>query len=116
VVWRKAWEKSQDESLKAKLHRYNLEDCLALRGIVALLIRVAPAGVAGEPARPLTLDVVHTEDLQRQTGRQHRFGKKESALSQVLAPAVALGKLMEADYTLLRIFGYLLTAAQIAQP
>jgi hypothetical protein len=37
VAWRAAWEGSRDESLKAKLVRYNLEDCLALRAVTESL-------------------------------------------------------------------------------
>ena len=80
VAWRTAWEGSRDESLKAKLVRYNLEDCLALRAVTEFLARVAPGGTAGGLGGPASPEVVRTEELQSHAGRRHRFGKKESSL------------------------------------
>ena len=80
VVWRTAWERSRDESQKAKLVRYNVEDCLALKAVVEFLARIAPGGTAGGPGDPTSPEVVRTEDLQGHAGRRHRFGKKESTL------------------------------------
>ena len=81
VVWRTAWEGSRDESLKAKLLRYNLEDCLALRAVTEFLARIAPGGTTGSSGDGGSPEVVRTEDSQRAAGRRHRFGKKESGLA-----------------------------------
>jgi hypothetical protein len=80
IAWRTAWERSLDESLKAKLVRYNMEDCVALKAIVEFLARIALGGTAGGPADPTSPEVVRTGDLQRHAGRRHRFGKMESDL------------------------------------
>jgi predicted RecB family nuclease len=80
VVWRTCWEKSREESLKERLVRYNAEDCLALKAIVDLLVRIAPGGTAEALAGSTTPAVVHTEDLQKAPVRGHRFGKKDSSL------------------------------------
>ena len=80
VVWRTAWERSQDESHKAKLVQYNVEDCLALKAVVEFLARIAPVGTAGGPGDPTLPKVVRTEDLQGHAGRRYSFGKKESTL------------------------------------
>jgi predicted RecB family nuclease len=77
TLWRTAWEKTRDESLKAKLVRYNLEDCLALRAVTEYLAQVAAEG----PGSPTPPEVVRTEELQGHVGRRHRFGKKESGLA-----------------------------------
>jgi predicted RecB family nuclease len=80
VTWRTAWERSRDESHKAKLVRYNMEDCLALKAVVEFLARIAPGGTAGSPGDPTSPEVVRTEDSQGHAGRRHRFGKKKSTL------------------------------------
>jgi predicted RecB family nuclease len=80
VVWRAAWERSWDEALKAKLVRYNTEDCLALKAVVEFLIQVASTEATGTPGSLASPHVVHTTELQSHTGRRHRFGKKESSL------------------------------------
>jgi predicted RecB family nuclease len=66
VAWRTAWERSRDESLKAKLVRYNLEDCLALRAVTEFL-----AGGFSTPLR----EVVETIDrygLKKRHLHKHR--------------------------------------------
>jgi predicted RecB family nuclease len=80
VVWRTAWERSRDESLKARLIRYNMEDCLALKAVVEFLARLAPGRQAGDIGSPTSSEVVHTRDLQSRSGRRHRFGKQDSTL------------------------------------
>lgn len=80
VVWRTAWERSRDESQKAKLIRYNIEDCLALKAVVEFLTRIAPGGTAGCPGVPTSPEVVRTEDSQRHARRRHQFGKQQPAL------------------------------------
>jgi predicted RecB family nuclease len=80
VVWRTAWERSRDESLKEKLLRYNLEDCLALRAVTELLARIAPGGTAGGPDNLTSQEVVRTEESTGHPGRRHRFGAKKSTL------------------------------------
>lgn len=80
VAWRTAWERSRDESLKAKLLQYNTEDCLALKEVVAFLARIAPSGtVIGESGTP-PREVIHTEDFPRPAGHGHLFQKQEPAL------------------------------------
>jgi hypothetical protein len=80
VIWRTGWERSREESLKERLVRYNAEDCLALKAVVDLLIRIAPGGSAGTFEGSKSPAVIHTEDLQKAPGRRHQFGKKESSL------------------------------------
>jgi predicted RecB family nuclease len=80
VRWRTAWEKSRDESHKAKLVRYNLEDCIALKAVVDLLACIAPKGTAGGVSSLTSPEVVRTEDLQKAPVRRHQFGKKDSSL------------------------------------
>jgi predicted RecB family nuclease len=81
VVWRTAWERSRDESVKERLLRYNEEDCLALKAVVDLLARIAPAEVAtGDAVSPTSSEVVRTDDLPKAPGRRHQFGKKDSCL------------------------------------
>jgi predicted RecB family nuclease len=80
VAWRMAWERSRDESQKAKLVRYNMEDCLALKAVVEFLARVAPGGTAGGLGDPTSPEVVRMQDAQGHAGRRHRFGKKQSTL------------------------------------
>src|SRR5262249_16622970 len=67
-------------SLKDKLVRYNAEDCLALKGVVDLLTRIAPGGTQVALAGSTSPGVVHTEDLQKAAVRGHRFGTKDSSL------------------------------------
>jgi predicted RecB family nuclease len=81
VAWRTAWESSRDESLKAKLVWYNMEDCLALKVVVEFLVQVAPGVAAGGSGDPTSPEVVRVEDAQGHADRRHRFGKKESTLS-----------------------------------
>jgi predicted RecB family nuclease len=70
LAWRLAWETSRDETLKQRLLRYNLEDCLALRRVTEFVLSVcAGAGSEDGPA------VTSAEDIQKETG--FRFGKNE---------------------------------------
>ena len=80
IVWRAAWERSRDDSQKAKLIRYNIEDCLALKAVVEFLTRIAPGGTAGCPGVPTSPEVVRTEDSQKHARRRHQFGMQQSAL------------------------------------
>jgi hypothetical protein len=80
VVWRTVWERSGDESHKAKLLRYNVEDCLALKAVVEFLVRIAPGGTAGGPANPTSPEVVRMEESQGHASHRHCFGAKKSSL------------------------------------
>jgi predicted RecB family nuclease len=80
VAWRAAWEGSRDEPQKAKLVRYNMEDCLALRAVTEFLARIAPGGPAGNPSGPTSPEVVRTSDFARPRGRGSQFWKQEPAV------------------------------------
>jgi predicted RecB family nuclease len=72
IAWRAAWERGRDDGFKARLLRYNMEDCLALKALVELLGRIAPGDKpetgTGQGANPL--EVVHTAALQAPAGRR----------------------------------------------
>jgi hypothetical protein len=76
IIWRRQWERTRDEELKARLLRYNSEDCLALKAVTDFIISCNSdqSSEQGEDAS-LFPDVVHTSELQRNPGLSHRFGK-----------------------------------------
>jgi predicted RecB family nuclease len=80
VAWRMLWERSHDESLKARLLRYNIEDCLALKAVVELLARISLPVAAESPGEQVSPEVVRTEGLRQGSYHRHRFGKKDSEL------------------------------------
>ena len=38
IIWRKQWERTQDDELKTRLLRYNQEDCLALKVVTDFIL------------------------------------------------------------------------------
>ena len=38
IIWRKRWERTQDDELKTRLLRYNQEDCLALKMVTDFIL------------------------------------------------------------------------------
>ena len=84
IVWRCRWETTHDESLKERLLRYNQEDCLALRAVTDFIVSLnregSPESEAGTSTSP---DIVHTSQLQRNTGLSHRFGKISFVLPEL---------------------------------
>jgi len=66
VVWRKSWEKTSDESWKARLIQYNLEDCDALRRVSAFLGETPNGGAESNPgAMPRVAPVAQLDRLAR---------------------------------------------------
>jgi predicted RecB family nuclease len=73
VLWRMRWERNRDESLKAKLLRYNTEDCLALKTLVDFLARIVDEnsgqGTGGESGPP----TASVQDLPMAADRRQQF-------------------------------------------
>jgi hypothetical protein len=80
MVWREQWEDGRDEVLKAKILRYNRDDCLALHTTTefAASITVREAKPQAEPSH--VGGVVYTGELQPAVTRKHRFGKANFCL------------------------------------
>ena len=82
MVWRSRWEQTRDDTLKATLLTYNLDDCRALRLLTAFLHEVARTVPSADPsaARP---DVVAVESLDEEALRNtHDWGKKQFAIPE----------------------------------
>jgi hypothetical protein len=75
VVWRKRWEKTHDDELKARLVRYNHEDCLALKAVTDFIVSLTRVTTEVVPRISKPPDIVHTSELQGIASRSHRFGK-----------------------------------------
>jgi predicted RecB family nuclease len=70
LAWRLGWEANADDTLKHELHRYNLEDCLALRRVTEFILSICDGTTSGDsPA------VTSAESIKKETG--FRFGKQE---------------------------------------
>jgi predicted RecB family nuclease len=66
VVWRKNWETTGDASWKARLIRYNLEDCDALRRVCDFLSEAPIGGAESKPgAMPRVAPVAQLDKLAR---------------------------------------------------
>lgn len=66
VVWRKNWEKTGDASWKAKLIRYNLEDCDALWKVSSFLSEMPNGGTESKPSTmPRVAPVEELDKLAR---------------------------------------------------
>jgi predicted RecB family nuclease len=75
ILWRSQWERTRNEELKARLLRYNQEDCLALKAVTDFIMSFVGDGIHAASDRELPMpDVVHTSDLQEASPRNHRFG------------------------------------------
>jgi predicted RecB family nuclease len=76
IVWRCRWETTHEEPLKARLLRYNQEDCLGLKRVTDFVTSLNGEQNPQKPTAPSTLpDLVNTSELQRSHGLTHRFGK-----------------------------------------
>jgi hypothetical protein len=75
ILWRNQWDRDRNDEFKARLLRYNQEDCLAVKTVTDFIISFigdrTQAALDGELPSP---DVVYTKDLQQSTTRSHRFG------------------------------------------
>jgi hypothetical protein len=100
VVWRSRWEQTRDDTLKAKLLTYNLDDCRALRVLTAFLhevARTAPSAATSDA----WLDVVSVESLDEEAFRStHDWGKKEFAIPEF----ESITKCAYFDYQRSRVF------------
>jgi predicted RecB family nuclease len=66
MVWRTRWEKTRDECWKAKLIRYNSEDCHALRKVTEFLRQASIDGSALQSATtPRVVSVTELDKLAR---------------------------------------------------
>jgi hypothetical protein len=75
ILWRKQWDRDRNDEFKARLLRYNQEDCLALKAVADFILSFIVEGAQAAINRDLpSTDVVHTKDLQQSTARSHRFG------------------------------------------
>jgi predicted RecB family nuclease len=80
VVWREQWEDTRDETLKAKLLRYNQDDCLALRAVTDFIVSITGREMRGSPERSRPDEIVHTGELLSTMSRKHKFGKAQFCL------------------------------------
>jgi predicted RecB family nuclease len=80
VVWREQWEDTRDETLKAKLLRYNRDDCLALRAVTDFIASISGREMGGSPERSRPDKIVHTGELPSTMSRKHKFGKAQFCL------------------------------------
>ncbi|MCH7726332.1 MAG: TM0106 family RecB-like putative nuclease, partial [Planctomycetes bacterium] len=71
VAWRRKWERTGSESLKNMLVQYNLEDCIALQTVTALLYDICPsvAPLDGPHAGSGEYAVTQVEDLKQSFSR-----------------------------------------------
>jgi predicted RecB family nuclease len=69
--WRRCWELTSDETIKAKLFQYNMDDCKALE-IVAAAVRIICAGACDEASNS-SLHYVDISSLE--VPYQRTFGK-----------------------------------------
>lgn len=72
VVWRNRWERSQNTADQQRLIQYNLEDCLALRTVTAVLYDVAQFDSKEEDggASSDKPEVSKVEDMEPQSNRR----------------------------------------------
>ena len=71
VVWRKTWERTQQQTYKQKLIAYNLEDCMALRAVTSCLHSLALPDSALEQSVSDSpeANVSRVEELEMATSR-----------------------------------------------
>src|SRR5262249_21374195 len=84
LVWREMWCKTRDDTIKATLIQYNMEDCLALKHLVEFIQHalISRPDVSSTATRPST--VISTNELfERGTERKCIFGKKEFVLEEL---------------------------------
>jgi hypothetical protein len=79
VFWRVRWESNRDEALKAKLLRYNMEDCLAVKTLVEFLTRIVDENGGKGTAGGIGPATASVQDLPLATDRRQQF-KQEPVL------------------------------------
>jgi len=80
VVWREQWEDTRDETLKAKLLRYNRDDCSALRAVTDFIASITGREMRGSPEHSRPDKIVNTGELLSTVNRKHKFGKAQFCL------------------------------------
>jgi predicted RecB family nuclease len=78
-IMRKRWERNQNENLKRRLIRYNLEDCVALKKTLQFLHRISEPNRNNDQGLEDT-NVAYPNDLQRydkRTFKKNNFQVKE---------------------------------------
>jgi hypothetical protein len=84
LVWREAWRKTRDGSIKGRLTQYNLEDCLALKRVVEFIGHVISARASDLGGIQASTSAVYTDDLPKaDTGHKCIFGKQDFALEEL---------------------------------
>jgi predicted RecB family nuclease len=85
LVWRSDWLSHRDPSVKAKLIRYNSEDCAALRGVVEFLEQV----ISSDPIIPFRdqrgTEVMRTSGLSAKADGWSIFGQTKFVLDEFRA-------------------------------
>src|SRR5262249_26483418 len=78
LMWRSAWECSQDSLLKQKLLSYNAEDCEALERLTSAIAQLCHRP---EEAPPQADNVVHIDSLKRES--PYRLGKNSWCIPEL---------------------------------
>ncbi len=102
IAWRSLWEKTGDASLRVRIERYNMEDCLALRRVTEFLHAVAQRGddPGGQPpASVQDTEVVSTGRLAALSGPRHWFRK-----DQLTEDFAAVNRSASFDYQRERVY------------
>jgi hypothetical protein len=92
LIWRRHWEKSREETWKAKLVKYNQEDCAALHIVTEYLAQPAPAP-------PQLLAMVHVQELD-----QLAYAPKWGAAKFVNEDFTAINSRAYFDYQQQKVF------------
>lgn len=83
IVWREAWERDFDPTLKEKLVVYNKEDCLAVKTLCDYLSKVESGRPGIEASDGSALDVASTEDLPKPQRKWPTYGRPTFALKDL---------------------------------
>jgi predicted RecB family nuclease len=100
LVWRSDWLSHRDPSAKAKLIRYNSEDCAALRGVAEFLEQV----ISSDPITPFRdqrgTEVMRTSGLSAKADGWSIFGQAKFVLDEFRA----INRVSYFDYQRDRVF------------
>ncbi len=102
LVWRADWEQAGEESLKQRLLRYNIEDCVALKRVTEVLFGITVSDAQGVVSAAGSVDgppVARVEDLDALA-----FPRKSGSIDFVNPDFAAVNKFAYFDYQRERVY------------
>lgn len=79
IVWRNEWKETGAAELKARLLRYNQDDCRTLKHLVEFMRQLTPPGDAGTTQPSTPVKTIQTEQMIKERPRWDMFRPREYA-------------------------------------